>query len=86
MGKNHNTVDDKILRCIRSKRWRIGERDMSPFGGSEEFQKALNAVICSSRAITDVSHLKGRQEEVAALARVLVTPGRQPFIHGLRGV
>lgn len=55
------------------------------FKNNETLQKALNDVIFSSRAISNVDHLKGRSEEVAAMARALLAPGRQPFIYGLRG-
>ncbi len=56
-----------------------------PLAATEDFQHALNQVIYASRAISDINHLKGRDEEVACLARALLTPGRQPFIYGLRG-
>lgn len=55
------------------------------FGNDEDFQKRLNEVIYSSRAIRDVKHLKGRNKEAALLKSALLTPGRQPFIFGLRG-
>jgi uncharacterized protein len=55
------------------------------FKGTEDFQRALNDVIYSSRAISDVTHLKGRAAEVDILTKALLTPGRQPFIYGLRG-
>jgi uncharacterized protein len=52
---------------------------------TERFQRALNDVIYSSRAISDVAHLKGRAVELEALTKALLTPGKQPFIYGLRG-
>lgn len=55
------------------------------FGDHEAFQIQLNDVIYSSRAIRDVKHLKGRNSEVNSLKKALLTPGRQPFIYGLRG-
>ena len=58
---------------------------MAKFADSEELQRALNDVIFSSRAISNVERLKGRDEEVALVARALLAPGRQPFIYGLRG-
>lgn len=58
---------------------------MHIFRNDETLQLALNDVIFSSRAISSVDHLKGRNEEVALVARALMAPGRQPFIYGLRG-
>ena len=55
------------------------------FKNNETLQKALDDVIFASRAISNVDHLKGRSAEVACVARALLTPGRQPFIYGLRG-
>lgn len=52
---------------------------------AEDLQQALNDVIYSSRAISDVAHLKGRTTEIDSLTKALITPGRQPFIYGLRG-
>ena len=52
---------------------------------SEALQQALNEVDYSTSAITDVAHLKGREREINLLNRALLTPGRQPFIFGLRG-
>lgn len=57
----------------------------SRFRSAEHLQHSLTEVIYSSRAIADVDHLKGRSKEVSALERALLTPGRQPFIFGLRG-
>ncbi|MEM9028202.1 MAG: AAA family ATPase [Pseudomonadota bacterium] len=55
------------------------------FREAEEFQEGLNKVIYASRAITELEHLKGRKCETDALTKALLTPGRQPFIFGMRG-
>lgn len=51
-----------------------------------DFGKLMAKVLSPSRPLQSEEFLKGRSDQLSALRRALIQPGRHALVHGLRGV
>ena len=66
---------------------KFGEGDLSIKGLSvADFRSRLRSNLTSAQAISDPSHLRGRQAKLDQIDRAFNSPGKHVFIYGDRGV